>query len=134
MSWQTNFQGTYFGSVFAHNTFAGPEPAWAVAEARLHEAGVLLATLPCDVPPAPSALPQGSWVPYRSNPVFTGRDAELRAIAAAIRGAPSAWAGGPICLSGIGGVGKTQIAAGGRAGARGVLQHAMPIDKSVSGS
>ena len=56
-------------------------------------------------PPPPSPLPAGSAMPFRRNPLFVGRASCLRAIAAALR-PPDA----TVALSGIGGLGKTQLA------------------------
>ncbi|MBK7219475.1 MAG: hypothetical protein IPH95_21050 [Candidatus Promineofilum sp.] len=62
-------------------------------------------------PPLPDAsrdLPPGSRVPYDPNPLFTGREDELRALAHDLLYAP---AGAPVVIAtGIGGIGKTQLA------------------------
>ncbi|MCL4806150.1 MAG: hypothetical protein KJ046_17790, partial [Anaerolineae bacterium] len=56
----------------------------------------------------PGPLPPGHRLPYDRNPLFTGREEELRAIARAVLYAPAAL---PAVIStGIGGVGKTQLA------------------------
>jgi len=58
--------------------------------------------------PDPGPLPPGHRLPYDRNPLFTGREEELRAIARAVLYAPAAL---PAVIStGIGGVGKTQLA------------------------
>ena len=63
-------------------------------------------------PPLPDAsrdLPPGSRVPYDPNPLFTGREDELRQLARDLLYAP---AGAPVVIAtGIGGIGKTQLAA-----------------------
>ena len=64
--------------------------------------------------PEPGRLPPGSQLPYNRNALFTGREAELRALAQALlclTGAGSA-AGTLLSqtLQGLGGVGKTQLA------------------------
>ena len=61
--------------------------------------------LPTRSSPPPSPLPAGSAMPFRRNPLFVGRASSLRAIAAALR-PPDA----TVALSGIGGLGKTQLA------------------------
>ncbi len=59
--------------------------------------------------PAPDRLPPGSFLPLPPNPLFTGRGEDLLALAALLR--PDGPATGPIVIaSGIGGVGKTQLA------------------------
>ncbi len=58
-------------------------------------------------PSFPGALPALWTLPHRRNPHFTGRQDELAALAAALRG------GGPAAvtpLTGLGGVGKTELA------------------------
>jgi tetratricopeptide (TPR) repeat protein len=68
--------------------------------------------LPLDRVPLPASLPAGSLMPLRKNPLFVGRDQDLRAIAAVLR------AGGAAAVSqvetaattGLGGIGKTQLA------------------------
>jgi len=87
----------------------------------LATAEALLATLPLNEIPDPAPLPSGSRMPLRPNPFFTGRADELKTLAAALLGLPSPAAGGggggegrppAIALTtGIGGVGKTQLAA-----------------------
>ena len=55
--------------------------------------------------PTPSAAPPRSVLPYPTNKVFLGRDAELERLAA--------WLARPhavVAISGLGGVGKTQLA------------------------
>ncbi|MFN8501903.1 TIR domain-containing protein [Kouleothrix sp.] len=65
------------------------------------------AALSVDAVPAPAtALPAGSRLPLRPNPFFTGRDADLRALAQAFTSSRTA-----VIATGIGGVGKTQLAA-----------------------
>ena len=74
----------------------------AAAERRLRE-------LPVDGIPALATLPFGSSVTFRPNPLFCGREAELKELAAAFKhgmdhGAPA------VAISGIGGLGKSQLA------------------------
>ena len=65
------------------------------------------AALSVDAVPAPAtALPAGSRMSLRPNPFFTGRDADLRALAQAFTSSRTA-----VIATGIGGVGKTQLAA-----------------------
>lgn len=69
-------------------------------------AQALLATLPLDHVPEPATLPPGSRMTLRSNPFFTGRADDLRALAADLKAGRAA-----AITTGIGGVGKTQLAA-----------------------
>ena len=77
----------------------------AAAENRL--AGLL-----ADVVPPPDALSVGSRMPFTPNPVFVGREQDLRSLARSLRGTEHAIAG-PMqiaAITGIGGIGKTQLA------------------------
>lgn len=56
--------------------------------------------------PMPSALPVPSRMPVRRNPLFVGRESELRAIARVLKVERTA-----TITTGLGGVGKTQLAA-----------------------
>lgn len=72
----------------------------------LEQARALLDALPLDVVPAPHALPAPHFMPLTPNPLFVGREGELRRIAGLLK------AGGTVAVTtGIGGVGKTQLAA-----------------------
>ena len=65
--------------------------------------------LPRPVGPSNRTEPFRVWtVPYPRNPLFTGREAELRTIAGALRAGQNAAIGQAI--SGLGGIGKTQTA------------------------
>ncbi len=61
-------------------------------------------------PTFPGALP-GVWnIPYPRNPYFTGREELLRRLAATLRGGEVVGISQPQAVSGLGGVGKTQLA------------------------
>jgi tetratricopeptide (TPR) repeat protein len=64
------------------------------------------AALPLDTIPEPAPLPPGSRLPISANPLFTGRAGEFRALAQSLQGGRSI-----AITTGIGGVGKTQLAA-----------------------
>ena len=61
-------------------------------------------------PSFPGALPAVWNIPYPRNPYFTGREELLRRLAAALRGGETVGISQPQAVSGLGGVGKTQIA------------------------
>jgi tetratricopeptide (TPR) repeat protein len=75
------------------------------AAINLDAAQALLATLPTDAIPAPAALPPGSRLHLSCNPLFVGRAADFTAIAAVLRAGETT-----AVITGIGGVGKTQLA------------------------
>ena len=62
------------------------------------------------MPPAASALPEGSRPRWPRNPLFVGRDDELRFLAAALKGDGPAAGGQTAGITGLGGMGKTQLA------------------------
>ncbi len=76
---------------------------------------LLLEPPPEDELPEPGRLPQGSWVPFLRNKVFTGREADLMALAKLLLYEPLTDTAGvglveTVAATGIGGIGKTQIA------------------------
>jgi tetratricopeptide (TPR) repeat protein len=77
----------------------------------VQEAIALLASMPVEaVPPVTSDLPPGSRVMFSPNALFRGRDRDLLGLAERLKGDGTAPA--PAVVSrGIGGVGKTQLAA-----------------------
>jgi hypothetical protein len=75
-----------------------------VDEQSLAAARELLASLPLDVLPDPGDVAAGSHLPHGRNPLFTGRDADLRFLARVLK------AGGTAATTGLGGIGKTQLA------------------------
>ena len=79
--------------------------------ALLNEGRTLLETLPLDRVPATAPPPPGSkWPPIDPNPLFLGRDEDLKALAVQIKEASATGPVKTVCVSGIGGVGKTQLA------------------------
>jgi hypothetical protein len=65
-----------------------------------------LDTLPLHTIPAPAPLPPGSRMPLSRNPLFVGREADLKQLAAALKAGATA-AIGQIAATGLGGIGKT---------------------------
>jgi tetratricopeptide (TPR) repeat protein len=77
-----------------------PDPAQVTA------ALAQLAALPLDEVPTPAALPTSSRMPpRRANPLFVGRQDELRELAGVLK------AGNTAAATGLGGIGKSQLAA-----------------------
>jgi tetratricopeptide (TPR) repeat protein len=71
-----------------------------------------LATLPLEDIPEPTPLPPGSRMPFAVNPLFVGREDNLRALARQLKaGETSAIGQVEIAgVTGLGGIGKTQLA------------------------
>jgi tetratricopeptide (TPR) repeat protein len=88
-------------------TPAMPRPvdpeALAVAEQQL-------AALPLETIPDPTALPEGSRIPFSQNPLFVGREADLQYLAQVLKGNGIAAIGQIAAATGLGGLGKTQLA------------------------
>ncbi len=78
---------------------------------KLTEALKLLDSLPLDGVPAPAPLPTPHRMPLGRNPLFVGREADLRALAATLKGGTTAAIGQVAAATGLGGIGKTQLAA-----------------------
>jgi hypothetical protein len=70
-----------------------------------------LAELPLDEIPPIAPLPPGSRMPLSPNPLFVGREADLNTLAAALKGGETAAIGQIAAATGMGGIGKTQLAA-----------------------
>ena len=86
---------------------AAPAP---VDAERLAAAEARLAELPLDGIPEPAALPPGSRMGLARNPLFVGRDQDLKALAAALKAGETAAVGQIAAATGLGGIGKTQLA------------------------
>jgi tetratricopeptide (TPR) repeat protein len=71
----------------------------------------LLESIPLEDIPAPSPLPPKSRMPLPPNPLFVGREDDLRFLARTLRGDQTAAIGQLAAASGMGGIGKTQLAA-----------------------
>ena len=84
-----------------------PQP---VDPALLEEGRLLLEDMPLDRVPETAPPPPGSkGSPIDPNPLFVGREEDLKALAAEVKDASGAGPVKTVCVSGIGGVGKTQL-------------------------
>ncbi|HEX6288079.1 MAG TPA: FxSxx-COOH system tetratricopeptide repeat protein [Herpetosiphonaceae bacterium] len=70
------------------------------------------APLPLDTIPTPAPLPPNSRMPLRRNPLFVGRDTDLRQVAQVLHAGTPAAIGqvAIVAATGLGGIGKTQLA------------------------
>jgi tetratricopeptide (TPR) repeat protein len=94
--------GNNTGTINNTQHFYPPQPTIDPAEAAR-----LLAELPLDRIPDPAPLPTGSRMPLSPNPLFVGREQDLKDIATALKaGTTSVIA----AATGMGGIGKTQLA------------------------
>ncbi|HEX5760891.1 MAG TPA: tetratricopeptide repeat protein [Thermoanaerobaculia bacterium] len=108
-------QGSFIAQAADHSTatvnvYQHVRPQ-VVEAAVLDAAQQLLAALPLDNVPPPATLPAGSRVPYARNPLFVGREPDLRRLAGVLKGGGTAAIGQIAAATGLGGIGKTQLAA-----------------------
>jgi len=71
----------------------------------------LLAQMPTETVPAVAPLPPGSRMPYPANPLFVGRQTDLVTLAQALKAGGTAAIGQVAAATGLGGIGKSQLAA-----------------------
>jgi tetratricopeptide (TPR) repeat protein len=86
-----------------------PPPPAMPAREEVGSATALLGTLPAsevDTIPLPGTLPHVHRMPLTPNPLFVGRDVELRALAQHLKTSAAT-----VAILGMGGLGKTQLAA-----------------------
>jgi tetratricopeptide (TPR) repeat protein len=82
-----------------------------VAEGELKAAHAKLDEMPTDQIPEPAVMPQGSHSPnIRPNPLFVGREKELKQLAVWLKGKSAVAIGQVAAATGMGGIGKTQLA------------------------
>lgn len=70
----------------------------------------LLRSMPLDTIPSLAPLPPGSRMLFRRNPLFVGRENDLRALAYALTGGTIIAIGQVAAATGLGGIGKTNLA------------------------
>jgi tetratricopeptide (TPR) repeat protein len=97
------------GSTAIVQVFQSARPV-EVESGELAEAERRLEELPVDDILEPSGLPAGSHMPWRRNPVFVGREADLKALASTLKAGGTAAVGQSAAVTGLGGIGKTQLA------------------------
>ncbi len=97
------------GATAIVNVYQMAAPAPVDAD-RLAAAEARLAELPLDAVPAPAALPPGSRMGLARNALFVGRDQDLKALAVALKAGQTAAVGQIAAATGLGGIGKTQLA------------------------
>ncbi len=81
-----------------------------VSQADLDVADVRLRQLPENHIPEPAPLPEGSLIGIRYNPAFVGRECNFTSIAQLLKQGGTAAIGQTVAATGMGGVGKTQLA------------------------
>jgi len=88
--------------------FPGPAPAPPNPEV----AKATLADLPLEEVPQPGALPVGSRMPLAANPLFVGREEDLKTLARQLKAGETSAVGQVqiAAATGLGGIGKTQLA------------------------
>lgn len=95
--------------VYVNSSVYRLEPKVVSAE-QLHSANSRLEELPLNHIPDVSALPPSSRMPLAHNPIFVGRTADLQSLATILKGGASAAVGQVAAVTGMGGIGKTQLA------------------------
>lgn len=90
--------------------FYAPAPRPAPVSAA--HAEQRLAALPLDIIPPPQVLPPGSRMPFGRNPLFVGREEDLKQLAQVLKGGETIAIGQveTAATTGLGGIGKTQLA------------------------
>jgi hypothetical protein len=97
------------GATAVVNVYQQAAPA-RVTEAEQVEAEARLAALPPATVAAPAALPPKSRVLFARNILFVGREEDLKRLATALKAGETAAVGQIAAATGLGGIGKTQLA------------------------
>jgi tetratricopeptide (TPR) repeat protein len=87
-----------------------PQTITAVPEIDLETALAQLEAKPLKKIPPVAPLPPGSRMPLSPNPLFVGRKVDLKKLAKALKGGETAAIGQIAAATGLGGIGKTQLA------------------------
>lgn len=103
-----DFNAVSFSGNATVNVYQNVAPQ-VVDQVTIRAAQERLAALPVDGVPARSPLPSGSQMPFWANPIFVDREAELQWLAQALK-TDSSGEGKIVAVTGLGGVGKTQLA------------------------
>jgi tetratricopeptide (TPR) repeat protein len=87
-------------------------PGRAAAPPDPKAADDTLAALPLEEVPLPDRLPMGSRMPLASNPLFVGREEDLKTLASQLKAGETSAVGQVeiAAATGLGGIGKTQLA------------------------
>lgn len=85
-------------------------PGEPIASPDPEEARRQIGNLTEDEIPEPGPLPPGSHMPLSRNPLFVGREDDLRALARTLKAGETAAVGQIAAATGLGGIGKTQLA------------------------
>ncbi|MCG7968998.1 MAG: hypothetical protein JAY63_20625, partial [Candidatus Thiodiazotropha taylori] len=91
-------------------TFQLPPDEQHQFEASLNQAKEKLTALPTDTIPEVSPLPLGSRLLFNHNPLFVGREQNLMELAQTMVKGGVAAVGQLVAATGLGGIGKTQLA------------------------
>jgi hypothetical protein len=91
-----------------HITYEDVRPRLVGAE-TLEKALHDLEKLPLEEIPIPTSLPHSSYMPVRRNPLFVGREENLKALAEALKAAEDGEQAATVAVTGMGGVGKSQL-------------------------
>jgi tetratricopeptide (TPR) repeat protein len=111
-----NIERSQIGVVGDHATIYGGINFYQHAAPRRADAATLaaaqkkLADMPTDELPAHASLPHGSRMPLAHNNLFVGREQDLQALAQALKGGQTTAIGQIAAATGLGGIGKTQLA------------------------
>jgi tetratricopeptide (TPR) repeat protein len=95
-----------------HSLVSGINGAPPGGESVVDAARTTLAALPLQESPSPGPLPAGSRMPLSSNPLFVGREEDLRTLARQLKAGETSAVGQVevAAATGLGGIGKTQLA------------------------
>ena len=92
-----------------HQTFVGAQPS-EVRSDQLADAQSLFDQMPLDTVPEPRRLPIGSYMPLGRNALFVGREGDFKVLMSALKKGAIAAIGQSAAITGLGGIGKTQLA------------------------